>query len=207
MIARVLTLRCRPENVEALARICREEYVGVFERMEGFRGGSWLADAASGKVMQITCWASEAAIQGMIDSLARQALERRVMPLMDPSVAPTFENFAVAAQTQARGADAHIARVHTVRVRPGALDALVLLTRESYAPVFDRMAGYCGGMWGVNPATNGAFQVTLWDSEAAIRGMIDDETRATLDRQVYPLLDAEPEAAFENFAVMAWARN
>jgi hypothetical protein len=97
VIARVVTMRFQPDAIDELTHICRDSYVPVFEQMRGFRGGQWLADPFTGEVMQVTLWDSEVSIQGMVDSAARQALERRVTPLAAPDPQVTIRNFVVMA--------------------------------------------------------------------------------------------------------------
>ncbi len=54
MIARLLTIHFQPDKIAELTRITQETYVPLFARLPGCRGGSWVADETTGKVIQIT---------------------------------------------------------------------------------------------------------------------------------------------------------
>ncbi len=101
-----------------------------------------------------------------------------------------------------------IARVHTIKVRPDKIAALDTITNEVYAPLFERLPGCRGGWWLADETTGKATQITLWESEAAIRGMAESAEREAIDRQyIYPLLAADPQATFENQTFIAAARD
>lgn len=101
MIARMLTIQFQPDKVAELTKITRDTYAPLFEWLPGCHGGRWLVDEATGKVVQITLWASEEAIRGMVESAEREAIDRQqVFPLLAAQPDPTYENLTLIARAR-----------------------------------------------------------------------------------------------------------
>lgn len=60
MHARVTTISMQAANVAEATRIYNDNIVPVIRPSQGFKGAYLLTDAASGKALSITLWASEA---------------------------------------------------------------------------------------------------------------------------------------------------
>ena len=52
------------DQLEAAGRQAGQQMAPILRSMPGFRGGYWLADRANGKIVGITLWDSEQAVQG-----------------------------------------------------------------------------------------------------------------------------------------------
>ena len=57
------------------------------------------------------------------------------------------------------------ARVSTAEVRPGRIDELVSLSRDSVLPAARQQQGFGGGLWLTDPGTNKVMIVTLWETK------------------------------------------
>ena len=56
------------------------------------------------------------------------------------------------------------ARVSTAEVRPGRMEELVSVSRDSVLPAARQQKGFGGGFWLTDPGTNKAMIVTLWET-------------------------------------------
>jgi heme-degrading monooxygenase HmoA len=63
MFARVSTLQGSPERVEDGIRAVREQVLPAARQMDGFKGLLAMVDRSSGKMVGITLWDSEEALQ------------------------------------------------------------------------------------------------------------------------------------------------
>jgi quinol monooxygenase YgiN len=63
MHARVTTARVRPGQAAEATRLVREELLPTARAQPGFRGFLHLADAAAGRVLLLTLWDSEEALE------------------------------------------------------------------------------------------------------------------------------------------------
>ena len=57
------------------------------------------------------------------------------------------------------------ARVSTVDVRPGKMDEIVSVSRDSVLPAARIQQGFEGGLWLIDPDNNKAMIFTLWQTE------------------------------------------
>ena len=62
MFARVSTYECRPEQLDEMHHEGMEHVLPALEMQDGFSGGLVLADRQSGKVLALTLWESEQAM-------------------------------------------------------------------------------------------------------------------------------------------------
>ena len=77
MLARVVTIRVRPEKVDECVRIFRERNAPSIAAQPGFHHGHWWVDRASGRATSVTFWtneaderASRANIAGLVERMA-----------------------------------------------------------------------------------------------------------------------------------------
>jgi quinol monooxygenase YgiN len=77
MLARVVTIRVRPEKLDECIRIFRERNAPSIAAQPGFHHGHWWVDRTSGRATSVTFWendaderASRANIAGLVESMA-----------------------------------------------------------------------------------------------------------------------------------------
>ena len=93
MYARVTSARVRAGQVEEAARIAREELLPTARAQPGFRGFVQLADEGAGRLLLLTLWESEAAMEaGEAAGYYRAQLTKLGAVLRGQ---PTRETFAV----------------------------------------------------------------------------------------------------------------
>ena len=68
MFARVSTYEGRPEQLDEMHHEGMEHVLPALEMQDGFSGGLLLADRQSGKVMAVTLWESEQAMDATEDA-------------------------------------------------------------------------------------------------------------------------------------------
>ena len=68
MFARVSTYEGRPEQLDEMHHEGLEHVLPALEMQEGFNGGLVLADRQSGKVLAVTLWESEQAMDATEDA-------------------------------------------------------------------------------------------------------------------------------------------
>ena len=96
MFARVVTVQTRPGKLEEAAGLFRDSVIPAAKQQAGFGGALLLTDAATGKAVSITLWASEADQQASETSgYLREQVGKVAALLAGPPVA---EGFAVSAQ-------------------------------------------------------------------------------------------------------------
>jgi hypothetical protein len=71
MHARVTKFEGSPEQVDAAIKLVKETIAPGAKRLEGFRGGYWLLDRASGKGFSVTLFNSESDIDKSEDAAAQ----------------------------------------------------------------------------------------------------------------------------------------
>ncbi len=77
MLARVVTIRVRPEQMDERIRIFRERNAPSIAAQPGFHHGHWWVDRATGQATSVTFWeneaderASRANIAGLVERMA-----------------------------------------------------------------------------------------------------------------------------------------
>jgi heme-degrading monooxygenase HmoA len=60
MLARVVTIRVRPEQMDECVRIFRERNAPAIAAQPGFAHGHWWVDRATGRATSVTFWTNEA---------------------------------------------------------------------------------------------------------------------------------------------------
>ncbi|HZB09131.1 MAG TPA: antibiotic biosynthesis monooxygenase, partial [Rubrobacter sp.] len=68
MFARVSTYEGRPEQLDEMHQEGMEHVLPALEMQDGFSGGLVLADRQSGKVLVVTLWESEQALDATEDA-------------------------------------------------------------------------------------------------------------------------------------------
>jgi len=71
MFARVTRFEGPPDQLEAAIKLVNETVVPAAKRFQGFKGGYWLVDRASGKGFSVTLFESEAALHATEDDAAQ----------------------------------------------------------------------------------------------------------------------------------------
>jgi hypothetical protein len=71
MHARVTKYEGSPEQVDAAVKLVKETILPGAKRLQGFKGGYWLLDRASGKGFSVTLFESEAALHATEDDAAQ----------------------------------------------------------------------------------------------------------------------------------------
>jgi hypothetical protein len=61
--ARVTTFSGDPSRLDEAAKMINDEVIPAARSIEGFKGGYWLADRSTGKVLSVALWDSEDALR------------------------------------------------------------------------------------------------------------------------------------------------
>lgn len=91
---RLATLQANPGKVEEVIRMHREQALATLRQQPGFEESRLLVDRASGKVMSVTLWASEAAARAGDTTLAQS---RTQAAKLSGAPTPTTEIFELVA--------------------------------------------------------------------------------------------------------------
>jgi heme-degrading monooxygenase HmoA len=89
--ARVATYEGTPVQVDQTVRNLRERGIPALAQLPGFRGGYWLVDRAAGKGMNLTLWASEAAVHASAAATERLREEGVRASGVRPTSVETFQ--------------------------------------------------------------------------------------------------------------------
>ena len=71
MFARVTKYEGSPSELEAGTKLIKETIAPAAKRLEGFKGGYWLVDRATGKGFSVTLFESESALHATEDDAAQ----------------------------------------------------------------------------------------------------------------------------------------
>jgi len=71
MFARVTRFEGEPDKLDAATKLIKETVVPGAQRLQGFKGGYWLVDRATGKGFSVTLFESEAALHATEDDAAQ----------------------------------------------------------------------------------------------------------------------------------------
>ena len=71
MFARVTRYEGDPDKLEAATKLIKETIAPGAKRLQGFQGGYWLVDRATGKGFSVTLFESEAALHATEDDAAQ----------------------------------------------------------------------------------------------------------------------------------------
>lgn len=71
MFARVTRFEGEPDQLGAAIKLVKETIVPAAKRLQGFKGGYWLVDRASGKGFSVTLFESESALHATEDDAAQ----------------------------------------------------------------------------------------------------------------------------------------
>jgi heme-degrading monooxygenase HmoA len=96
MHARVTSSQATPEQLEQGIAKFREQIQPELAKLEGYRGAYLLVDRASGKVVNISLWESEATM--LSSALPAAGLRSQLAPAFGAVGEPSIENFEVVLQ-------------------------------------------------------------------------------------------------------------
>ena len=71
MHARVTKFEGSPDQLDAAIKLVEETIVPAAKKLQGFKGGYWLVDRATGKGFSVTLFESEAALKASEDAAAQ----------------------------------------------------------------------------------------------------------------------------------------
>ena len=71
MFARVTRYEGSPSELEAGTKLIKETIAPAAKRLQGFKGGYWLVDRATGKGFSVTLFESESALHATEDDAAQ----------------------------------------------------------------------------------------------------------------------------------------
>src|SRR2546425_6549922 len=71
MHARVTKFEGSPDHLDAAIKLVKETIVPAAKKLQGFKGGYWLIDRASGKGFSVTLFESESALRASEDASAK----------------------------------------------------------------------------------------------------------------------------------------
>ena len=71
MHARVTKFEGSPDHLDAAIKLVKETIVPAAKKLQGFKGGYWLVDRASGKGFSVTLFETEAALHATEDDAAQ----------------------------------------------------------------------------------------------------------------------------------------
>ena len=94
MFARVTSGELSPDDVEKFTGVVRDHIIPGAQKLGGFKGGYWLADRESGRVLGITLFESEAALRASQAQAERIRDEASRQTGMTPPSFTTYEVLA-----------------------------------------------------------------------------------------------------------------
>ncbi|MCL4371569.1 MAG: hypothetical protein M1380_11805 [Chloroflexi bacterium] len=96
MYARVTTIYASPERVDEGAMHFKDEVLPMLQDLPGFKGGYLLVDFKSGRMIEITLWATEAEMQA--SSEIASTLSAESAEVTTAAAIPAMELYEVAYQ-------------------------------------------------------------------------------------------------------------
>lgn len=169
MHARVLSGHSRPGAMTELARLFTgEAHIHTLPRA-GYQGALLVGDQGTGKLLLITLWDSEQAMQaGEQDGYLQERLGNFAHLLLN---APARDHYEVQAEAGTLGAAATgaVARVTSGQAQADKLDDIGRIFQGDVMPVFQTQAGFIGTLLLGNNANNKSMAVSLWHTEADLR--------------------------------------
>ncbi len=97
MFARVMSGDVTPDKVETFVGMIRDQVIPRAKGLDGFKGGYWLADRSSGKVLGVTLYESEETLKAsaeQADKIREEASRGAGLPI------PSFQEFEVVASAE-----------------------------------------------------------------------------------------------------------
>ena len=99
MLARVVTIRVRPEKMDECIRIFRERNAPSIATQSGFHHGHWWVDRASGRATSVTFWENEiderasraniaVLVERMADVLASSEVDQEICEVVHEQYSP-----------------------------------------------------------------------------------------------------------------------
>ena len=89
MFARVTKYEGSPSDLEAGTKLIKETIAPAAKRLQGFKGGYWLVDRATGKGFSVTLFESEAALKASENAAAQ--LRSQASPVAKITGIETYE--------------------------------------------------------------------------------------------------------------------
>lgn len=94
MYARVMTGELKPGTEETFVAVIRDQVIPRARELQGFKGGYWLRDLDSKRVLGVTLFESEEALRASAEQADRIRAEASRAAGIDP---PSFHSYEVVA--------------------------------------------------------------------------------------------------------------
>ena len=161
MYARSTTFKDRPEALETVIAMVRDEVMPAVQEMQGCVGLSMLVDRTSGSCIVTTAWASEPDLQSSAPRVA--PLRDRAHRLFGSRPEVRVWEIAVLHRAQTSGEGA-CARVTWLRVPPDEVDEQVAAFRTGTLPQVEQLPGFCSASLLVDRTTGRSALAVVYDS-------------------------------------------
>lgn len=195
MFARLTFRQVAPESVDEAITIFRRLIVPAMKQQPGNQGGRLLTDAESGKVVAVSFWDTEAALEaGVASGYVDQQLAKMSHLFLNP---PLIENYEIPIRTsQPRSS---FVRLTTLQIQPARLDEAIGLIRDA-AAIVKQQPGCHGLTLMLQAATGKARAFTVWETP---QDMLEGEANGFYQQQRAKLTDllVEPPGPGEHFEV------
>ena len=198
-VLRVYTATVLPDKRDQLPKIV-DDFVQLLATTKGLQWFKVGSDAATGEIVSVTLWNSQAEIEAFLKSDARKASVEKNRPLMQGE--PTAKNYQVsAAQSGTQQlTTGHVLRVITSTLLPDKRDQLPKITEE----LTQLLAAAKGLLWfkvGSDATTGENVAVQLWNSQAELEAFLKSDARKVVVEKTSPLMKGEPRA--KNYQISA----
>jgi heme-degrading monooxygenase HmoA len=174
--ARSTTFHGRPDSIDAGIAFVKNEVAPMFDKIEGCRGLSLLADRTTGMCIATSSWESEAAMQASNERL--RPMRDRGRDIFGGSMQVDEWEIAVMHRT-------HHGECCRVSWLQGDLEAMTETFRVGILPRLEQTTGFCSASLLLNRSTGLGCATTAWETRAAMeasRSAADDmRSRAASD--------------------------
>lgn len=163
MHARVTRSETAPEKTEEVTNRIKENVIPQIKKLEGFKGGYWLIDRASGKGFGLTLFENEAALGATDDAAAKIRAQA-------PAGAKItgVETYEVVATIPVQGM-VNAGRASKFEGSPDKIKEFIKYTNDNVIPSAKKIPGLKGGYWLIDRQSGRGFALTLFESAAALR--------------------------------------
>jgi len=158
MHARKTVVKGSPEKVGEADRVIKSHVIPRAKELDGFRGGYWLIDRATGEVVSFTFFETQ---EHLAASAAGAAQIRSEGTRQIGAEVASVDEFEVALDTgQKVHQGANFARVVHFEGDPNA----ITMIEENVLPRARELTGFLGGFWLFDRSATKGVGVTLFDS-------------------------------------------
>jgi heme-degrading monooxygenase HmoA len=195
MFARLMFGQVPPDKLDETIDIFRRSIVPAMKQQPGNQGGRLLTDPATGKIVTVSFWDSEAALEAGVSS--GYVDEQRAKEAHLFSSQPVVEHYEFRIRTsQPRSS---FVRLATLQIQPDRIDEALELLREA-ADIVGQQPGCHGLTAMVQQATRKARVFTVWETE---KDMLAGEESGFYQQQRAKVADllTEPPGPGEHFEV------